>query len=235
MALITCRDLSFAYDGNTALSGLDFQIDEGDFLCIVGENGSGKSTLLKGLLNLIPPLRGDILREGGFSPDETGYLPQQNAEQKYFPASVYEVVLSGCLGRRKLLPFYTRKDKICAGENMEKLGITSLRNFCYAELSGGQQQRALLARALCAARKILFLDEPAAGLDPLVTQDLYRVICDLHRSGMTIIMVSHNIHSAVKHARHILHLHKKQLFFGTSDAYKKTEIGMRFLKGEYNV
>lgn len=176
MALISCRDASFSYDGNTAVSGLSFEVHGGDYLCIVGENGSGKSTLVRGLLRLKAPVAGSVLMGDGLKPNEVGYLPQQTAAQKDFPAGVYEVVLSGRLGRRGILPFYSRADKAAAEENIERLGIAGLRNRCYRELSGGQQQRVLLARALCATKKVLLLDEPAAGLDPVGTRELYRII-----------------------------------------------------------
>ncbi|MDR3345249.1 MAG: ATP-binding cassette domain-containing protein, partial [Oscillospiraceae bacterium] len=176
MALITCIDASFAYDGFTAVSGLNFAVNSGDYLCIVGENGSGKSTLIKGLLRLKQPQSGSVFTGDGLRADEIGYLPQQTAAQKDFPAGVYEVVLSGRLSKRPLYPFYSKADKAVAEENLERLAIVNLRNRCYRELSGGQQQRVLLARALCATDKILLLDEPVAGLDPMATQDLYRTI-----------------------------------------------------------
>jgi zinc transport system ATP-binding protein len=235
MALITCQDVSFAYEGAVAVSGLAFAVNSGDYLCIVGENGSGKSTLVKGLLRLIKPAKGNILTGDGLRANEIGYLPQQTAAQKDFPASVYEVVLSGCLSRRGLRPFYTKRDKADAVDNMDLLGIDVLRNRCYRDLSGGQQQRVLLARALCATRKILLLDEPAAGLDPVVTGEFYRMIKKINaQSRITIIMVSHDIHSAVENASHILHLRNAQVFFGTAAEYRETDIGKYFLGGARN-
>jgi zinc transport system ATP-binding protein len=234
MALIACRDASFAYDGNTVVSGLNFEVHSGDYLCIVGENGSGKSTLIKGLLRLKTPLTGAVETGDGLRPSEIGYLPQQTAAQKNFPASVYEVVLSGRLSARGIRPFYTRADKAAVAENMERLDIVNLRNRCYRELSGGQQQRVLLARALCATRKMLLLDEPVAGLDPLVTQELYRLIEKINKeTGITIVMVSHDIHGAVRYASHILHMKNTQAFFGTAADYVRSGIGAGFL-GEVN-
>jgi zinc transport system ATP-binding protein len=233
MALITCQDAAFAYEGNTAVSGLNFEVNSGDFLCVVGENGSGKSTLIKGLLRLKTPSAGRVLVGDGLRANEIGYLPQQTAAQKDFPTSAYEVVLSGRLSQRGLLPFYAREDKAAAEENIERLKIGALRNRCYRELSGGQQQRVLLARALCATKKMLLLDEPVAGLDPVVTQELYREIDQLnHREGLTIIMVSHDIRSAVKYAGRILHLQTRQAFFGTTAEYAASRIGAGFLGGE---
>jgi zinc transport system ATP-binding protein len=231
--LLTCKDLSFAYDGGTAVSGLNFEVHKGDYLCVVGENGSGKSTLIKGLLNLKAPASGSVIRGGGLGLNEIGYLPQQTAAQKDFPASVYEVVLSGRLGSRGILPFYSLKDRAIAQENMDLLDISRLKHRCYRELSGGQQQRVLLARAMCATKKLLLLDEPVSGLDPLVTAELYRLIERINRdTGVTVIMVSHDINSAVKYASHILHLKHKQLFFGKKEDYIKSSAGIQFLGGE---
>ena len=232
MALITCRDAAFGYDAGVVLSNVNFTVETGDYLCVVGENGSGKSTLMKGLLGLKPPLSGGVLIGGGLKAKEIGYLPQQSAAQKDFPAGVLEVVLSGCQSKRGPRPFYGRPDKQAAKESMEKLGIGALKKRCYRELSGGQQQRVLLARALCATGKLLLLDEPAAGLDPLATGELYDLIRMLNQEqGLTIVMVSHDIRSAVAYASHILHLGSCQLFFGTTQAYLSTGLAQRFLGG----
>ncbi|MFP3090673.1 ABC transporter ATP-binding protein [Treponema sp. TIM-1] len=229
MILIQCRDLSFAYEGTPAVRGINFTIKERDYLGIVGENGSGKSTLIKGLLGLKSPQEGDLVMEG-LKPYEIGYLPQYRAAQMDFPAGVFEVVLSGRLSSRGIRPFYSREDKRAADENLKSLGIGDLRNQCYRELSGGQQQRVLIARALCAGKKLLILDEPAAGLDPVVTVELYRTLQRLNReAGITIIMVSHDIPGAVNYASHILHLKTDQLFFGTSAEYAASPMGKRFL------
>ncbi|MDR3167333.1 MAG: ABC transporter ATP-binding protein [Treponema sp.] len=229
MALITCQGLSFAYEGNRVVWDLNFTVEMGDYLCIIGENGSGKSTLILGLLGLKAPQGGQMAIEG-FKSHEVGYLPQYKAAEKDFPAGVYEVVLSGRLGKRGLRPFYSREDKRIAMENLERLDIAGLRNRCYRELSGGQRQRVLLARALCAADRLLVLDEPAAGLDPLVTAEFYQLLEGINRKeGLTIIMVSHDVPMAVKYANHILHLRGKQLFFGTVPEYTHSNIGKEFL------
>lgn len=230
MSLISYHEASFAYEGNIAVSGLNFEVHSGDYLCIVGENGSGKSTLIKGLLRLKTPQSGSILTGDGLKSDEIGYLPQQTAAQKDFPASAFEVVLSGRMGARGIHPFYSKADKQAARDNIKRLGIEHLQKRCYRELSGGQQQRVLLARALCATKKLLLLDEPVAGLDPVVTQELYHFIADINKSdGLTVIMVSHDIASAVKYASHILHLKTKQMFFGKTEDYAKSNIGRYFI------
>ncbi|MDR1059000.1 MAG: metal ABC transporter ATP-binding protein [Treponema sp.] len=229
MALISCRDLSFAYEGHTVVWGLNFTVEEGDFLCVFGENGSGKSTLVKGLLGLMPPGGGGLLREG-FTAKDVGYLPQETASRKDFPAGVYEVVLSGRLGLRGLRPFYSRTDRRAAEENLERLGIAGLRGCCYRELSGGQQRRVLLARSLCASRKLLVMDEPAAGLDPPAAAELYGLLERLNRElGLTIIMVSHDIEGALNYGGKVLHLRHEQLFFGTPAAYRQSAPGKKFL------
>ena len=231
MAQITCRDLSLGYDANAILEHLSFEVNAGDYLCIVGENGSGKTTLMKTLLNLQPPLKGTVQIGDGLMSNEIGYLPQQTVVQRDFPASVREIVLSGCQGRTGLRPFYNRAEKQLARQNMERMGIGDMAERCYRELSGGQQQRVLLARALCATRKILLLDEPVSGLDPKVTAEMYSLIRQLNQEGITIIMISHDIGAAVRCADHILHI-GKDLFFGTTEEYRSSRLGEWFLREE---
>ena len=219
MPQIKCNDLSLGYGSREILSGLSFEVGAGDYLCIVGENGSGKTTLMKTLLGLQKPLAGNIEFSEGVTAKEIGYLPQQTDVQRDFPASVREIVLSGCLGRMGMRPFYNKEDKALAEKNMERMNITVLQKRCYRELSGGQQQRVLLARALCATRKILLLDEPVAGLDPKVTAEMYDLIAGLNREGVTIIMISHDIDKALRYASHILHI-GSECFYGTRDEYR---------------
>lgn len=228
MAQIQCKELSLGYDGNVIIENLNFRVEAGDYLCIVGENGSGKSTLMRTLLGLQLPLSGEITVGDGLKRTEIGYLPQQTRVQRDFPASVREVVLSGCQNRCGLRPFYNRQDKQRAEQAMEKMNILPLQNKCYRELSGGQQQRVLLARALCATEKMLLLDEPVAGLDPKVTAEMYQLIGELNRNeGITVIMISHDIGAAVRYASHILHI-GKHLWFGTREDYIKSDIGKIF-------
>ena len=219
MAQLTCQKLCVGYDGKPVLQDLSFQVFAGDYLCVVGENGSGKSTLMKTILGLQPPVSGRILTGDGLRKNEIGYLPQQTMVQKDFPASVREIVLSGCQGRCGSRPFYNKEEKQLALDAMDKMQITQLAKRCYRELSGGQQQRVLLARALCATQKMLLLDEPVSGLDPKVTAEMYALIEKLNREdGITVIMISHDIAAAVKFASHILHI-GDTVFFGTKDAY----------------
>ncbi|MDO4344907.1 MAG: ABC transporter ATP-binding protein [Eubacteriales bacterium] len=228
MAQIICQDLSLGYDGRAILQDLNFSIHAGDYFCIVGENGSGKSTLMKTLLHLQPPVSGSILTGDGLKPNDIGYLPQQTPIQRDFPASVREIVLSGCQNRCGFRPFYSKAEKKLAAGAMEKMQISHLSGSCYRELSGGQQQRVLLARALCAARKVLLLDEPVSGLDPKVTAEMYRLIEELNqKDGMTIIMISHDIAAAVRYASHILHI-GRSVFFGTKQEYLQSSIGKSF-------
>lgn len=232
MPQLECRNLSLGYDSKAIVSNLNFSIEKGDYLCIVGENGSGKTTLMKTLLNLHSPLSGSIITGDGLKTNEIGYLPQQTTVQKDFPASVKEIVLSGCQGRCGIRPFYKKEEKKLAAENMERMGITSLSSRCYRELSGGQQQRVLLARALCATRKLLLLDEPVSGLDPKATSEMYGIIEELNlQDKITIIMISHDINAAVKYASHILHI-GEEIFFGTKEEYLKSNVGGQFTENE---
>lgn len=232
MSLMSCENLCLAYDDKEVISDLSFKVDRGDMLCIVGENGSGKTTLIKGLLGLISPVRGKITMGEGLKQREIGYMPQQTVAQRDFPASVYEIVLSGCLASRGLKPFYGKKEKNLALENIKKLGIEALKDRCYHELSGGQQQRVLLARALCATKTLLLLDEPVAALDPVATDELYHLIEELNkRENITVIMVSHDIKCSISHSTHVLHLQEQGAFFGTSAQYKKSSQAKRFLGG----
>ena len=229
MALLTCQNLVLGYEGKKVVEALSFSVNAGDYLCIVGENGSGKTTLMKTILKLHAPLSGSVEIGEGLKQNEIGYLPQQTMVQKDFPASVSEIVLSGCLNRCGFRPFYNREEKQAAKKNMERLGITDLAGRCYRELSGGQQQRVLLARALCATGKLLLLDEPVAGLDPKAMADLYHLIENLNSfDGITVIMISHDIAAAVKYASHILHLSFKPLFFGRKSDYIHSETGKLF-------
>lgn len=228
MAQLTCQALSVGYEGKAVLQDLNFSVRSGDYLCIVGENGAGKSTLMKTILGLQPPIRGKVLTGDGLRPNEIGYLPQQTQVQKDFPASVWEIVLSGCQGRCGRRPFYRRAEKRLAEHTLEKLHIAPLARRCYRELSGGQQQRVLLARALCATRSMLLLDEPTAGLDPKATAKLYQLIARLnHQDGITILMISHDLTAALDAASHILHI-GQTVFFGTADTYRTSPEGRLF-------
>lgn len=219
MPQIKCENLTLGYGSQEVLSGLSFEVSQGDYLCIVGENGSGKTTLMKTVLGLQKPLSGTIEYLDGLSSKDIGYLPQQTDVQRDFPASVQEIVISGCLGRGGFRPFYSKADKALAQRAMERMDIVDLKKRCYRELSGGQQQRVLLARALCATQKILLLDEPVAGLDPKVTADMYELIDSLNKNdGITVIMISHDVDKALRYATRILHI-GSDIFFGTRDEY----------------
>lgn len=215
MALIKTENLTLSYENITVIRNLTFEVNSGDYLCIVGENGSGKSTLVKALLSLKRAVGGSIELGDGLKQREIGYLPQQTSAQRDFPASVGEVVISGCLNSRGVRPFYSARERKMAAENMERLGVAEFKKRSYRELSGGQQQRVLLARALCATQKLLLLDEPVSGLDPMVTSEMYSLISDINKSGVTIIMVTHDIPAALKYASHILLLRSDSWFYGT--------------------
>ena len=231
--LIVCRDVSLGYEGQSVLTHLDLTIRTGDFLCIVGDNGSGKSTLLRGLLGLLPPQSGQILRSPELQRGAIGYLPQQTRAQRDFPATVYEVVLSGCLNQKKNRFFYSAAQKSQALMNMGKLGVLELKGQCYRDLSGGQQQRVLLARALCAASSLLILDEPITGLDPAAAQDLYKALAYLNeKERMAVVMVTHDLKAALKSARTVLHIGRSSVFSGTVAEYLASPQGRRFREVE---
>lgn len=229
--LLECKNLALSYEGEPVVENINFTLNAGDYICVVGENGTGKSTLLKGILGLLPCAQGTV-RLADLSVKQIGYLPQQTLLQNNFPASVTEVVLSGFVAKCGFCSFYSKAQKKIALENMRLLGIETLQKACYRELSGGQRQRVLLARALCSAEKLLLLDEPVAGLDPLITADFYACIEQINKErNMTVLMVSHDIENAMKYATHILHLKKEQLFFGTTADYAKTEFYKAFIGG----
>lgn len=229
MPQLTCKNVTLGYEGIKVTENLNFQVSQGDYLCIVGENGAGKSTLIKALLGLKNPMAGEIITGDGLKSDTIGYLPQQTLVQRDFPASVKEIVYSGLLGKAGKKPFFTKALKKTARLQMEKLGITELENKCYRELSGGQQQRVLLARALCAAEKMILLDEPVAGLDPAVKHEMYELIKKLNRDEkITVIMVTHDIPAAVKYASHILHIGHTPLFFGKTEDYVNSPTAKAF-------
>lgn len=232
MAQLICQNLCVGYDGKPVLQDLNFEVFAGDYILIAGENGAGKSTLMKTILGLQPPISGKIITEDGLKRNEIGYLPQQTVIQKDFPASVMEIVLSGCQGRCGLRPFYNKKEKILALKAMEKIQISQLKKRCYSELSGGQKQRVLLARALCATQKMLLLDEPVSGLDPKATAEMYSIIEKLNKEeGITIIMISHDIISAIKYASHIMHI-GNDVFFKTKKEYINSLNNMKASSGE---
>lgn len=231
MKLVTCHDLCISYNGHLAVDHVSFSLEQGQYLCIVGENGSGKSTLVKALLGLIKPQSGQV-EFFNMQRNEIGYLPQQTQVQKDFPATVFEVTLSGCLNTRGLRPFYSRKEKDLALDNLKLLGIKDLCKKSYRDLSGGQQQRVLLARALCATKRLLLLDEPVTGLDPVITAELYSLVKQLNQERqITVVMVSHDIASAVTYASQILHMGSRMMFFGSVGDYQKTELYRRMTGG----
>lgn len=230
--LIQCSHVDFGYENQDAVVDVTMEVNPGDYVCIVGENGSGKSTLMKGLLGLLKPTKGTLSVSEELKKSGIGYLPQQTAAQKDFPATVGEVVLSGCLSRRGNKPFYSQKEKELAKKNMRRLGMAQLASQCYRDLSGGQQQRTLIARALCATDKLLILDEPITGLDPSAIVEFYEIIRKLNRKeGVAILMVSHDIANVVKQADKILHLKREVLFYGTTEAYLHSSAGSIYLGG----
>ena len=224
MAILTAKELAVGYERQPVLKNINFQIEEGDYFCIVGENGSGKTTLMKTILGLLPPVEGSIEVGQGLMKNQIGYLPQQSDVQRDFPATVYEIVLSGCQNSLKGF-FYSKTQKKMALENIEKMGISHLKNKCYRQLSGGQQQRVLLARALCATTKVLLLDEPVAGLDPNVTKEMYELIGQLNSHGLTVIMISHDLENVKKYATAIFDVNKLDDIKTSDEIQSSKEVG----------
>lgn len=230
MAILKCKNVTMSYEGIDVFENLSFSLNKGNYLCILGENGSGKTTLMKGLLGLLKPTSGSIEFSEGLVQNQIGYLPQQSAIQRDFPASVYEVVLSGTLNRRGLMPFYGKRERALAEKNIERLSISHLKKRCYRELSGGQQQRVLLARALCATKSLLLLDEPVTGLDPVVSAELYDLIKDINQNDkITVIMVSHDVKESIANASHVLHIENKSCYYGTVNDYLSSNVSNQFM------
>jgi zinc transport system ATP-binding protein len=229
--LLTLDQVTFAYDRRQVVSDLSFSLDEGDYLAIIGENGSGKTTLLLGLLGLKEPAGGTIRRSEALRAHRIGYLPQQVPEQRDFPATVREIILSGRLNRHGLVAFYNKEDRQAADAVIRKLSLEDLEKRSFRELSGGQRQRVLLARAMTAAEGLLLMDEPVAGLDPIVSHEFYRLIRQLNKSGTTVIMVSHDIHCVTRDATHVLHLGYGHHYFGTAAEYMSSDLVASYLPG----
>lgn len=234
MAYITCDNLLLGYDKEVVASNINFKVEAGDYLCILGENGAGKSTLMKTILHLTQPMGGTITMGDDLKKYEIGYLPQQTVVQKDFPASVWEIVLSGALNKCGFRPFFGKQEKKLAMKNLERMGIENLKDMCYRNLSGGQQQRVLLARALCATTKLLLLDEPVTGLDPKAMTEFYQLIAKLNTEGISIIMISHDMQAACTYASHILHIEKERSFFGTKEEYLASAEYQDFEEGGKN-
>jgi len=214
--MIKCENVTIKYDGFTAFENLSFEVKKGEWFFITGENGCGKSTLIKAMLGLEKPSEGKINKSDCCG---IGYAAQQSQIQGDFPASVYEIVLSGHVKKAGL--FYSKKHKQNADEKIKLLKIEDIKNACFSELSGGQKQRVLLARALCAAEKMLVLDEPVTALDEDAEKDLYETLEKLHKNGMTIIMVLHDMKSVLKYADRILHFEKGNFFCGNVQQFKE--------------
>ncbi len=228
--LLKCEDVTVRFGSHTVLDKLNFQVEQGDYLSVIGRNGSGKSTLIRCLLRLCPLTGGSITTAEDFRRSEIGYLPQQNSIQRDFPATVEEVVRSGCLGHHKFLPFYTKEEIAEAEKNMHRLDICNLRRRSYRTLSGGQQQRVLLARALCATQKLLLLDEPVTGLDPEVSAGFYDLIRELNRQdNIAIIMVSHDMEKGLKDAKHVLYLDENSQYFADIESFRESETAKRII------
>ena len=223
MKILECKKLAIGYNEKSICKDITFSVESGQYICIIGENGSGKSTLIKTILGLNKPVSGKVVFDKSFNKSYVGYLPQQTDAQKDFPATVKEVVLSGFINKMGLRPFYNKSEKEKASKICKELGIFDLLKRSYRELSGGQQQRVLLARALCATDDLLVLDEPTNALDVRSRNKLYELISELNASGLTIIIVSHNIENVINNATHVVYLKDTLQFAGTKEEFLQTE------------
>lgn len=221
MSQIQCKNMSIGYTNKVVLRNINFEINQGEYVFILGDNGVGKTTLLKTLLGLIPPLKGDIIYDSSIKKTSIGYIPQKSKIQQEFPASVYEIVLSGCINKLKWKPFYTKKEKEKVADAMKLLNISHLAKRPYRELSGGQQQRVLLARAFCATDKILILDEPFVGLDNYSTKQLQKSLTKINKElGVTIVIVSHYIEDSLKHSNKLIVLSEDKTYCCLPSEYR---------------
>ena len=221
--MIKCRNLSPGYEGRAVVHNLNFEVNDGDYLCVIGENGVGKSTLIKTLLGLLKPVEGDVIFNENLLPTQIGYLSQQQQLLKDFPASVFEIVLSGCQSKLGLRPFYNSGERQSARDKINRLGLTDMINKSFSELSGGQQQRVLLARALMAGQRLMILAEPVTGLDPVATKNMYEIIDNLNKEEkMTVIMISHDIKEALNHASKVLYMGSDN-FYGSVEEFQRRE------------
>ncbi|MGM9550888.1 MAG: metal ABC transporter ATP-binding protein [Clostridia bacterium] len=211
MEILTAKNVTINYGNVTAVDNATFHVNEGDYFCIAGCNGSGKSTLLKGIIGLVPIKKGHLHIH--FPKEQISYLSQTNKADRDFPATVWEIILSGTQKPGKRLPFYSKYDKLKAEESMVKLGMDKFKNTRIGNLSGGQQQRVLLARALCKSPRIMLLDEPFAGLDSSISEELYSLYHDLNKQGVTIIMASHDYQAIGKFATRVMLMNNSQVNF----------------------
>lgn len=223
--LLTCRKLVPGYGARAVAGEIDIDVSEGDGLCVVGGNGTGKSTFLRTLLGLQPALSGEVSFNPSLRPGDIGYLPQQNPLQRDFPATAREVAMSGCQAMRGTRPFFRERERAIANEAMGRFGVAAFADRPYRELSGGQRQRVLLARALCAGRRLLVLDEPATGLDPGAAAELYAAMAELHRGGLATISVTHDMAGGLEGATHILDLGRAKPFFGPMAEWARSRPG----------
>ncbi len=210
MFLFKCNNLCLGYGSTLIQENLNIQIDKGDYVFILGENGTGKSTLIKTILGFIKPYSGTIEYSPEWDRKKIGYLPQTSEIQKTFPATVKEIVLSGCQSELGIFPFYKKQHIQKAMNNLKKLGMEEYAGRSFKELSGGQQQRILFARALCATASVIIMDEPAKGFDSVTTQKMYEIVGELNAQGVTVITISHDAQAAQKYAGKIIRLEKAE-------------------------
>lgn len=197
--VISLAGLSFSYENKQVLEDLNFQVLQRDFVGLAGSNGAGKTTLLRIIVGLLKPLAGEVRLFGepvsSFNGwERIAYVPQKNAFNPLFPATVREVVMSGLYGRKKLFRRMTKEDTAKCSDAMEVMNISDLADRKIGQLSGGQQQRVFLARALSNNPELLILDEPTVGIDTETQEEFFQLIRHMHRHhAITFLMVSHDL------------------------------------------
>lgn len=216
-SLINIKNLSINYGDCSIINNLSFDINEGDFLCIVGPNGSGKSTLIKAIIGEVKYSSGSIIFSPSIKQNAIGYLPQNNKINESFPATVTEIIATGCLNRHH---FMNKEMKQKITQTIKTLHIASIKDKEFSELSGGQRQKVLLARALCATSKLLILDEASNNLDYNSKISFYKMLKKLNETdNLTIVMVTHDLDHNNLLGNKILSLDRDQPFFGSTKEY----------------
>jgi zinc transport system ATP-binding protein len=195
---VVMTDAAVAIDGRPILRGIDLTVRTGDFLALMGANGSGKSTLVRALTGLLPLTTGTLELFGTPIHDfgdwsRLGYVPQRAGAGSGVPASVWEIVAAGRLGRRRLLRPLSRADRMAIDDALEVVGLAHRARDGISRLSGGQQQRVLIARALAGEPEMLLLDEPTAGVDLVNQRALAETLGQLGARGSTIVLVAHEL------------------------------------------
>ncbi|MCX2683774.1 metal ABC transporter ATP-binding protein [Campylobacter sp. MIT 21-1685] len=226
MQFFHISNLTYAYKDETVLHNITLEYDSKDFLTIIGPNGGGKSTLLKLILGLLEYKNSICF--SNITKEEIGYVPQNNFINPNFPARVLEIVLMGLVGKKNF-GFYNKKDKQKALEALDKVAMADFSERKITELSGGQRQRVLIARTLIDECKMLLLDEPTTSVDTKNAVQIFELLQSLHKQGIGIIAVCHDINIVLAYSDVIAYLNKELFLHSNPKEKQKSE----FLKHLY--